>query len=79
MRISEHNLKSTCGFIVSKYRRGAAADKTGTLYIQCHGHLAGLSFLLIGFKEKLHIDDAIKELEKVRADVKKTKAESAAA
>lgn len=66
MIISERNLLSTCGFIVAKYERGISEDIEGKLYLESRSNLGGLSLLLVGFREKKHIDEAISRIDWIK-------------
>jgi hypothetical protein len=80
MLISEKNLMSTVGFIVSNYEREAKKDpaKEPEYFLTTNGQLSGLSLLLVGYKEKRHIDLAVKQVKdiqkKLLATPKKEKA-----
>lgn len=63
MRLSETNLKETCGYFVDQYRRVAKTDADGSQYREARAKLSGISVLLIGFKEKRHVDAAIGQLD----------------
>jgi hypothetical protein len=70
MIISEKNLKETCGFLVQQYKRGSANDISGMLYFENFYKLSGYSLLLIGFREKKHVESAIAELKLIRESIK---------
>lgn len=63
MRLSEANLKETCGYFVDQYRRETKTDKGDAKYREARARLTGISILLIGFREKRHVDAAISRLD----------------
>jgi len=69
MVISKQNLTDTCEFIVCQYRRHANEDikfKSEHHYKIAHAKLSGLSLLLVSYKEKRIVDDAITKLKKAQ-------------
>lgn len=73
MVISKQNLTDTCTFIVSQYSRHANEDlkfNSQHHYKIAHAKLSGLSLLLVSYKEKKIVDDALAKL--VRAQKQAT-------
>jgi len=53
MIVSERNLKDTCEFLVNEYRAGRSG------YQDARQAFRGLSLLLVGHREKRHIQAAL--------------------
>lgn len=64
MLISQKNLEDTCQFLVMSCRRECKQDPASVLVLCGRYRLkfAGLSILLVGFREKRIVDNAIDQI-----------------
>ncbi len=65
MIVSERNLKQVCEFLVSEYRAGRSN------YQDARKAFRGLSLLLVGCREKQHIQQALDTIDNHHAQAQK--------